>query len=223
MSPPFSYTNATIRPINSRTAPHHTSRPTYLSPSSPQLLSPSAPQPPIPQGADRGWGWGWGRRWGRALRCGAAHLRGAGGFIPQETDDFRVVPSRGKVQRCVAVLPGKGKGVRNEVARGGRLGGGSRDSAQPYPRPNPLTPHSCAHCAISYQILEACVSPRLEERLGTSSVAVESREVQRRPLVLPRGGDGHNPHAVSGGGGLAGGSSDPPHSHIARGPRRTLS
>ena len=118
---------------------------------------------------------------------------------------------------------GEGEGGEKRSGKRRPPRGGSGDSAQPYPRPNPLTPHSCAHCAISYQILEACVSPRLEERLGTSSVAVESREVQRRPLVLPRGGDGHNPHAVSGGGGLAVGSSDPPHSHIARGPRRTLS
>ena len=75
----------------------------------------------------------------------------------------------------------------------------------PPPRPSPpspLTPPSSALCAIAHLVLEARVGPRLEQRLDAGRVAVEGRDVQRRPLVLPRRGGGRT-HA--GGAAAAGG------------------
>ena len=80
-----------------------------------------------------------------------------------------------------------GAGRRGEAARRLRRALPHRRSA---PRPDPTTPPSSALCAIAHLVLEARVGPRLEQRLDAGSVALVSRLVQRRPLVLPRRGGG---------------------------------
>ena len=121
------------------TTPHapHTPASRPLTPSHPlspsashSVTPPSAPQLLIPQSADRCWGlgWGWGR--GRALRCGTAHLHGAGGGILQEPNDLHVVASLRKIQRCVATLPGRGGRVRRERRRGSLCARGGRPAGE---------------------------------------------------------------------------------------------
>ena len=194
------------------TTPHapHTPASRPLTPSHPlspsashSVTPPSAPQLLIPQSADRCWGWGWGWGRGRALRCGTAHLHGAGGGILQEPNDLHVVASLRKIQRCVATLPGRGGRVRRErrrgslCARGGRPAGERAGGYMQPPSPQPayhILPRVMYSPRVAHQVLEAGVGPRLEERLSTRSVAEESREVHCRPLVLPRRGDSHNPH-----------------------------
>ena len=139
-----------------------------------------------------------------------ADLRGDGGGVSQachERDDLRAPLRLGVVQRRAANLPtGKRREGRRwrrppRRERAGAVGGaeGRRGAyagplpPKPHPRPSlqsPLTPPSSALCAIAHLVLEARVGPRLEQRLDAGSVAVGGREVQRRPLVLPRRGGG---------------------------------
>ena len=104
--------------------------------------------------------------------------------------------------------PPREERAKGWAARRGGAAPAQGPSPPPPPRPlapTPPTPPSSALCAIAHLVLEARVGPRLEQRLGAGSVAVESRVVQRRVLVLPRRGGGPTHTRVSGDGGWVGG------------------
>ena len=111
----------------------------------------------------------------------------------------------GRAEVEAAAPGGEGGGW---AARRGGAAPAQGPSPQSLPRPlapTPPTPPSSALCAIAHLVLEARVGPRLEQRRGAESVAVVSREVQRRPLPLPRRGGGPTHAAERQAGGRAGG------------------
>eukprot|EP00964_Phaeocystis_antarctica_P107386 scaffold72114_cov58-Phaeocystis_antarctica.AAC.4 len=65
--------------------------------------------------------------------------------------------------------------------------------ALPHPRPAPRPKPHASLCVIAHLVLEARVSPRLEQRLDAGNVALRNCVVQRSVLALPRrrGGPTH--------------------------------